>query len=150
MKLPYKVKDTKSIQRNFDFLASKIVSGDPTAVPIVFAANWTDYATSVPDPGQVLCSSWKDLSGTVHVQGLARRINTAWAGSTVIGTLAAQHRPNVTTHGFICYSVDTIGGHSAWRVLIDPAGVITAVDALGSANGAAGSYIYLDGISFKP
>lgn len=120
------------------------------STPIPFASNWASYDASLPDSTVAPAGSWKDAAGTIHLEGLARRTTSTFSFPSVIGTLAAAHRP-AKTHTFACYSVDSASNRSVWRVTVTSAGVITGVDSAGggTANGGIGTLVSLDGISFR-
>ena len=117
-------------------------------VDLSFEANWTHYATSLPDATQNRAQYYKDLLGVVHLQGMVRRVNAAYTLSSAVATLPAGYRP-AAQQSFMAIHVDGVN-RSIIRIIVGPTGVVTAFDQLAGTNtGAVGSYFYLDGITFR-
>jgi len=96
-----------------------------------FQNSWVNFGGTTE-----VCSYWKDLSGTVHLQGLCKSGTVATGATGTIFTLPVTYRPTLAMT-FVVISNGAIG-----RVDVNPDGTVVAY-------AGNNTYFSLCGLSFR-
>jgi hypothetical protein len=122
----------------------KVDTANPQSLPLW--ANWESF--HLQDNTQTPASYLKDGSGTVHLQGLVKRINIAFSFPIAVFTLPELFRP-AKQKIFIVRTYDSNNALGIATLVINSGGTATLYEQIvGNNNGGVGEYICLDGISF--